>query len=98
MYALAIGSVSQIIATVVNRHSQSRRIERSAELFISTHKLPHDLAVQVMTGLLSRRGGPGPGYVSQEARAARRTLGRGTPRLMGAGISRMVSSSAWGSS
>lgn len=47
MYALAIGSVSQIIATVVARHSQSRRIERHAELFIRKHKLPQDLAVQV---------------------------------------------------
>lgn len=47
MYALAIGSVSQIIAQVVHRHSISRRIERHAELFIRMHKLPQDLAVQV---------------------------------------------------
>lgn len=47
MYALAIGSVSQIIAQVVHRHSISRRIERHAEVFITMHKLPQDLSVQV---------------------------------------------------
>lgn len=47
MYALAIGAVSHIITKVVTRHSQSRQIERHAELFVRMHSLPQDLAAEV---------------------------------------------------
>lgn len=52
MYALAIGAVSHIIATVVARHSHSRRIERHAETFIRMHSLPQDLASEVWYGMV----------------------------------------------
>lgn len=55
MYALSIGAVSQIIASGMVRHSQSRRIERHAEAFVRKHKLPQDLAVQVTRPLPSTR-------------------------------------------